>query len=57
MELGRIVLRFLFLGATSALVVALATRVAGEIVGPYRRDRSERIEVDRPALPGISVRA
>jgi hypothetical protein len=57
MCLERSVLRFLFLGAIGAVLTALATRLLDVVFDPHRRDRSERIEMDRPAMPGISVRA
>ena len=57
MGLERSVLRFLFLGAIGAVLTALATRLWDEILDPHRRDGSERFEMDRPALPGISVRS
>ncbi len=74
MGLGRTVLRFLFLGAISALLIALGVRLWDEILGPRRRkghvtpkdfeptqvtdaEWSEFIELDRPVLPGISIRS
>jgi hypothetical protein len=60
MALGRSVLRFLILGAMSALLVALGARLWNEILGPHRResvDWSEQIELDQTVLPGISIRS
>jgi len=60
MGLGRTVLRYLFFGAISGLLVALGSRLWEEILGPGRRqaaDASEQIELDRTVLPGISVRS
>jgi hypothetical protein len=60
MALGRLVLRFLVLGAISALLVALGARLWDEILGRHRResvDWSEQIELDQTILPGISIRS
>ena len=60
MALGRSVLRFLILGAISALLVALGARLWDEILGRHRResvDWSEQIELDQTVLPGISIRS
>jgi hypothetical protein len=60
MALGRFVLRFLILGAISALLVALGARLWDEILGRHRResvDWSEEIELDQTVLPGISIRS
>jgi hypothetical protein len=60
MALGRLVLRFLVLGAISALLVALGARLWDEILGRHRResvDWSEQIELDQTVLPGISIRS
>ena len=60
MALGRSVLRFLVLGAISALLVALGARLWDEILGRHRResvDWSEQIELDQTVLPGISIRS
>ena len=75
MGVGRTILRFLFLGAISALLIALGVRLWDEILGLRRREGhvtkkdilsadevegaegSDRIELDRPVLPGISIRS
>ena len=60
MALGRSALRFLVLGAISALLVALGARLWHEILGRHRResvDWSEQIELDQTVLPGISIRS
>jgi hypothetical protein len=60
MALGRSALRFLVLGAISALLVALGARLWDEILGQRRResvDWSEQIELDQTVLPGISIRS
>jgi hypothetical protein len=60
MGLGRTLLRFLFLGAISALLIALGARLLDDILGQRRResaDWSDQIELDRTVLPGISVRS
>ena len=60
MALGRSVLRFLVLGAISALLVALGARLWDEILGRHRRehvDWSEQIELDQTVLPGMSIRS
>jgi len=60
MALGRSALRFLILGAISALLVALGARLWDEILGRHRResvDWSEQIELDQTVLPGISIRS
>jgi hypothetical protein len=60
MALGRSVLRFLVLGAISALLVALGARLWDEILGRHRResvDWSEQMELDQTVLPGISIRS
>ncbi|TMC64641.1 MAG: hypothetical protein E6J16_06220 [Chloroflexota bacterium] len=60
MGLGRSALRFLILGAISALLVALGARLWDEILGLHRRepvDWSEQIELDQTVLPGISIRS
>ena len=60
MALGRSALRFLILGAISALLVALGARLWDEILGRHRResvDWSEQMELDKTVLPGISIRS
>jgi hypothetical protein len=60
MALGRSALRFLILGAISAILVALGARLWDEILGRHRRERvdwSEQIELDQTILPGISIRS
>jgi hypothetical protein len=60
MALGRSALRFLILGAISALLVALGARLWDEILGRHRResvDWSEQMELDQTVLPGISIRS
>ena len=60
MGLARSALRFLILGAISALLVALGARLWDEILGLDRResvDWSEQIELDQTVLPGISIRS
>ena len=60
MALGRSALRFLILGAISAILVALGARLWDEILGRHRResvDWSEQIELDQTVLPGISIRS
>jgi hypothetical protein len=60
MALGRSALRFLILGAISAILVALGARLWDEILGRHRHesvDWSEQIELDQTVLPGISIRS
>jgi hypothetical protein len=72
MGLGRTALRFLVLGAVSALLVALMVRLWDEILRPreanvYREvefsdetegvEDSHQTELDRTLLPGISIRS
>jgi len=60
MGLGRAVVRFLFLSAITALLVALGARVWDEILGLRRRegvDWSEQIELDHAVQPRISIRS
>jgi hypothetical protein len=71
MGFGRTVVRFLVLGAISALLVALGARLWDEILGLRPREAhlykevefrdgiedSEQTELDRTVLPGISSRS
>ena len=58
MGLGRTVLRFLVLGAVSALLVALIVRRWHEFTEePEGVEDSEQAELDRTLLPGISIRS
>ena len=58
MGLGRTVLRFLVLGAVSALLVALMARLWDELTEePEGVEGSEQTELDRTLLPGISIRS
>jgi hypothetical protein len=60
MRLGRTLFRLLFVGTISALLVALGVRLlerrerAHEVADAYE---SELIELERTALPGISIRS
>jgi hypothetical protein len=72
MGLGRTALRFLVLGAVSALLVALMVRLWDEILRPGEAnvcrevefgeetkgvEDSQQTELDRTLLPGISIRS